>query len=114
MPTYRLTIRHGSRVERERYDQLPEALAEMERRAAEIGAAGPLPSVKALRAYAPGDRVAARLELSTGGWLRGTAAGVDLMGDGSMIPFSGGVRRRTIEPADQESALEAVRRALGS
>jgi hypothetical protein len=85
----------------------------MERRADEVRAAGPLESVKSLRDFEPGDRVAARIELSTGGWLRRREAGVDVMGDGGMIAFAGGLHRRQLEARDSESALDAVRRELG-
>jgi hypothetical protein len=65
-----------------------------------------------LREFKPSERVAARLELSTGGWLRGHAAGVDVMGDGSVVPFRGGIGRSELEPRYGESAFDAVRRYL--
>ena len=64
--------------------------------------------MKALREFSAADRVAARLEISSGGWLRGAAAGVDVMGDGSVVAFTGGVRREPLERRDGETALEAV------
>ena len=76
-------------------------------------AAGALPEVKSLRTFAPADRVAARLEISTGGWLRGGAdAGVDVMGDGTLVAFAGGIGRKPLEPTGKETAFDAVRRAL--
>src|SRR5918992_1275835 len=72
---YRLTVRHGSRVRREEFEDLDEAIASMERLAAEVRAEGPLGTAKAIRDYGPQMRVAARLELSAGGWLRGREAG---------------------------------------
>lgn len=80
----------------------------------EIRAEGRLPEVGMLRNYGPGERVAARLEISTGGILRGRAAGVDVMGDGSLIPYCGGVTRETLEPRRGESELDALRRKLES
>lgn len=65
-----------------------------------------------LRDFEPSERVAARLELSSGGALRGRAAGVDVMGDGSVVPFAGGVMRRRLEVREGESAYDAVRREL--
>jgi hypothetical protein len=65
-----------------------------------------------LREFEPGERVAARLELSTGRWLRGRAAGVDVMGDGSVVAFRGGMTRSELEPRDGESPFDAVGRAL--
>lgn len=87
-------------------------MAAAEREVERVRAAGPLDTVKALREFAPAARVAARLEISTGGWLRGTAAGVDVMGDGEIVAFAGGVRRQPLEPRDGETALAAVRREL--
>jgi hypothetical protein len=109
---YRLTVRHGPKVERESFDSLDEAITAMQRRAAEIRGEGPLAGVKALREYEPGERVHARLELSTGGVLRGREAGVDVMGDGALVPYTGVVRKRKLEPGDRETAFEAVRGAL--
>jgi hypothetical protein len=71
-----------------------------------------LNAVKALRQFEPADRVAARIEISRGSMLRGTAAGVDLMGDGTVVAFSGGVGRHPLEPESGEEPLELVRRAL--
>jgi hypothetical protein len=88
-------------------------MAAMERAVDEVRAEGPLQGVKMLRDFEPGQRVAARIELSTGGWLRGREAGVDVMGDGSVVPYSGGMGRRQLEPGPGESAFETVRRKLG-
>ncbi len=65
-----------------------------------------------LRDFAPGDRVAARLELSTGGMLRGRTAGIDLMGDGSLVAYAGGIGRRPLDAAPDETAVDALRREL--
>jgi hypothetical protein len=109
---YRLTVRHGSRVDRERFDDLDDALAALRRRAEEVRGEGPLDTVKAFRDYEPAKRVAARLELSSGGWLRGREAGVDVMGDGTLVPYEGGIRREPLEAGQGRSAFEAVRQAL--
>lgn len=79
---------------------------------AEARAEGGLPPVKALREFAPGDRVKARFEISAGSVLRRHDAGIDLMGDGRAIAFAGGVRRRTLDLAGGISAIDAVRREL--
>jgi hypothetical protein len=109
---YRLTVRHGSSVKRESFDRLEEALGAMEARAEQVRAEGPLEGVKMLRDFEPKARVAARIELSTGGWLRGRDAGVDVMGDGSLVPYSGGVRRRELASLPGESPFEVIRREL--
>ena len=109
---YKLTIRHGPRVEREAFADLDEAVAALERAAERVLAAGRLEAVRMLRDFEPSERVAARLELSSGGALRGRAAGVDVMGDGSVVPFAGGVMRRRLEAREGESEYDAVRREL--
>ena len=106
-------IRHGPRVERESFGSLDEAIAAMERRGNEIRAEGPMEEISALRDYAPGQRVHARLELSTGGVLRGREAGVDVMGDGTVVPYVGVIRKRKLEPGDGQTPFDAVREALG-
>jgi hypothetical protein len=109
---YTLTVRHGSAVRREDFEALEPAVTELERRAEAIRAEGPLESVSALRDFEPAQQVHARLEISTGGWLRGRDAGVDVMGDGSVVPYQGGIRRRRLEPREKQSAYEAVARVL--
>jgi hypothetical protein len=56
--------------------------------------------------------VAARLEIARGGILRGASAGVDVMGDGSLVAFAGGVGRRPLDAGDDETAFDEVRREL--
>jgi hypothetical protein len=109
---FRLTVRHGSRVERDSFESLDEAIAAMQRRTGEIRAEGPLEEVSGFRDYEPAERVHARLELSTGGLLRGREAGIDVMGDGTLIPYVGVVRKRELDPPRGQSELEAVRAAL--
>ena len=112
MAELKLTVRQGARVEREEFADLREAVRAMRRRAEEIRAEGGLEQVSMLRTFEPGDRVAARIEISTGGWLRGADAGVDVMGDGSVVAFSGGITRTPLEPAHNEDVYDAVRRAI--
>jgi hypothetical protein len=112
MAVYRLTVRHGPKVERESFDSLDEAIEAMEQRSREIQGQGPLGEVRALRDFEPGQRVHARIELSTGGVLRGREVGIDVMGDGVFVPYSGVIRKRRLEPPNGETAFDAVRDAL--
>ena len=112
MAAYRLTVRHGPKVERESFETLDDALEALERRAEEVRREGPLREVRVLRDFEPGDRVHARLELSTGSLLRGREAGLDVMGDGALVPYSGVVRKRRLEPGRDQSAFDTVREAL--
>jgi hypothetical protein len=64
-----------------------------------------------LREFESSDRVAARLEVSTGSVFRSRSAGIDVMGDGSVVAFTGGVARRPLE-AGAESPYSAIAREL--
>lgn len=107
-----MTIRHGPKVTREGYGTLAEAVGELRAGAERVRGEGGLDEVSVFRTYEPGDRVAARLEISTGGPLRRRDAGVDVMGDGGIVPFQGGVSRKPLETRDGESPFEAVERSL--
>jgi hypothetical protein len=109
---YRLTVRHGPKVERETFETLNDAVEALERRAEGVRREGPLEEIRALRDFEPGQRVHARLELSAGGVLRGREVGIDVMGDGALVPYRGVIRKRRLEPRDGETAFEAVRDAL--
>lgn len=112
MPSWKLTIRHGSDVDHERFDQLGEAVATMRERALAIRSEGSLRPVRSLRDFEPGDQVAARLQLSTGGFFRKKAAGVDVRGDGTFVPFRGGVVRDELDPTDYDTPFDLVRETL--
>jgi hypothetical protein len=112
MAAYRLTIRHGPRVGRESFDDLDQAVAALRERAEGIRADGPLEAVKAFRDYEPDRRVAARLELSSGGWLRGREAGLDVMGDGELVAYAGAVRKRRLEPRGDGTIFDEIRKKL--
>jgi hypothetical protein len=68
--------------------------------------------VGSLRDFDPGEQVHARLEISSGGLLRRRDAGLDVMGDGTLVPFSGGVRRTELQLQDGQSAFDAIGAAL--
>ena len=112
MAAYRLTVRHGPKVERATFETLDDAVESLERRAEEVRREGALEEFRALRDFDPGERVHARLELSTGGVFRGREAGLDVMGDGALVPYTGVIRKRRLEPPNGETAFDAVRDAL--
>jgi hypothetical protein len=97
VPGFRLTVRDGPKVERDRFETLDDAIGALRERAHEIANAGRLGAAQGFREYEPGDRVRARLQVSTGGWLRGHEAGIDVMGDGRLVPFVGAIRRRELD-----------------
>jgi hypothetical protein len=84
----------------------------MRRRALEIRAEGPLRTASMLRDIEPGQQVHARLQLSGKGWLRRMVAGVDVKGDGTFVPYRGGMRREELDPTDYETPFDAVRETL--
>jgi hypothetical protein len=111
--SWKLTVRHGSDVSHQSFDDLGEALAEMRRRALAIRAEGPLGEVSAPREFLPGERVHARLQLSGRGLLRKAVAGVDVRGDGELVPYRGAVRREELDPSAYDTPFDAVRETLG-
>src|SRR6188472_2861664 len=75
--SFKLTIRDGPKVTREKHDSLEAAIAALRSHTERIKAEGDLPEVSMIRTYEPGDQVRARLEVSTGGVLRSRDAGID-------------------------------------
>lgn len=112
MSAWKLTVRHGSDVAREEFDDLDKAVAEAQRRAEAIRAGGPLEEVSALRDFSPSEQVQARLEISGRGLLRPPTAGVDVRGDGRIVAYSGAVRREEVKARQGQGPFEAVRAAL--
>lgn len=84
----------------------------MREEAEAVVAEGPLPKRSMIRDYEPETQVAARFEVSSGGLLGGDTAGVDVMGDGRIVPFRGGMVRRELEPKGNQTPFDAVRKEL--
>ena len=114
--TWTLTVRAGSRVERERFPELEEALRAVDTRLEDLRRDARRGTARVFsREIEPVAQVAARLELSgPGGLLRGAHAGLDVRGDGSVEAWSGRVRKRVLEQRDGESPLAALRRSFSS
>jgi hypothetical protein len=109
---WKLTVRHGSEVDRTGYDDLGEAVAAMRRRALAIRAAGPVKAASFVRDYAPADQVQARLQLKGRGLLRKPIAGIDVRGDGTFMPYRGGVGREELDPSSHDTPFDLVRETL--
>jgi hypothetical protein len=105
-------VRHGSEVEHAQFEELPEAVEAMRRRAMEIRAEGPLRRVASLQDFEPEDQVHARLELKGKGLLRKPVAGIDVRGDGAFVPYRGGVAREELDPTDHDTPFDLVRETL--
>lgn len=112
MASFKLTIRHGPKVTRESHGSPEEAVESLRCHCERIRSEGGLEEVELMRTYEPGDQVNARLEISTGGMLRSRDAGIDVMGDGGLVPFRGGMFRKPLAPADGETPYDAVASAL--
>jgi hypothetical protein len=106
-----VTVRSGSKVKRERFGGLGEALAAMERKGveAERGAHRRPAGGGLMRRVEPVQQVTARIELRGP---RGLRAGVDVRGDGSTEAFTGRLRRELVQEREGESAYGALRRTL--
>lgn len=111
-PDWKLTVRYGSEVERASFSSLTEAVAQMRRRALEIRSAGPVETASLLRDYEPKDQVQARLQLQGRGLLRKPTAGIDVRGDGTFVPYRGGVGREELDPSRHETPFDLVRETL--
>ena len=104
----RVTVRRGPRVERERFGDVAEALAFVERRGRELESSADAGVVKVplARHFDPVQQVVARIEVA--------GAGIDVRGDGSSEAWTGRVRRRLIHCRGGESPYDALRRELSS
>ena len=98
----------------ESFEELDDAVARMRELAMDIRAEGPVKGVSALRDFGPEQQVHARLQISGKGWLRKPVAGVDVRGDGTFMPFSGGVAREELDPSAYDSPFDLVRETLGA
>jgi hypothetical protein len=113
---WRVTVRRGPDVKRTRCDSLDEALDLLEERARKIAAGTRLAAIDLqVRHYAPRDQIAARAELRGPQRLRPDVhAGLDVRGDGSVVAWTGGIRREALEERLDENAYATLRRALQS
>ena len=84
----------------------------MRERALAIRSEGSATTVSALREFKPGDQVQARLQLQGRGLLRRPVAGVDVRGDGTFVPYRGGVGREELDPSRHETPFDLVRETL--
>lgn len=84
----------------------------MRERALGIRAEGPVKAVSSLRDFGPEAQVHARLQLAGKGWLRKPVAGIDVRGDGTFMPYRGGVRREELDPTNHETPFDLVRETL--
>jgi hypothetical protein len=72
-----------------------------------------LPPITVFRTHTPDQRVNARIEITGPGLIRHPEGGIDVMGDGHAIAYTGAIRKETIEGDTLDDALERLRDALG-
>jgi hypothetical protein len=106
---YKLVMRFGPQVEKERFASLDEALDALGQRVPSVSRRETRSALG--RDYDPVRQVAGRLELHGP---NGTHGGVDVRGDGSAEAYTGWIRKRVVEPEQGESAAAALRRALSA
>jgi hypothetical protein len=109
---WNLIVRNGSEVSRAGFDSLDQAIAAMREQALAIRAEGPAKRASLLRDFEPKDQVRARLQLSGKGLFRKPVAGIDVRGDGTFMPFRGGVGREELDPTEHDTPFELVRETL--
>jgi hypothetical protein len=108
---YRITVRIGSRIERDRQTSLASALDSLERRLREAAdVVDGAPRTAFGRTYEAAQLVAVRGELAGPRRLR---AGIDVRGDGSSEAWIGRLRRRVVAREADEDPYAALRRVLG-
>jgi hypothetical protein len=111
--SWKVTVRHGPQVEREKLDSLEQALESARAQVASVLGESRLGEINAIRTYEPGQRVHARVEISGPGMLHGREAGIDVMGDGTLVPYLGSIRKRALgEAPTLDQALERIRAEL--
>jgi hypothetical protein len=111
-PSWKLTVRAGAEVDHDGFDDLGAAVAAMRERALRIRAESPPKTTALLNTYKPEDQVQARLELSGRGLLRKPVAGIDVKGDGTFVPYRGGLRREELDPSGHDTPFDLVRQTL--
>jgi hypothetical protein len=112
---YKLTVRHGPDVEKEKFFSLDLAMSQLEKRAGEIMKEDRPETVQAVvREFTPEEQVVARFEVRGPKLLRGPRAGIDLKGDGEMVPYKGRMFRTELPGGDGHSAYEVIRQVLRS
>ena len=114
MGKWKVTVRHGSSVGREKFGTLDEAIADARRRVDEIRREDRLPEITLFRKHTPDQRVNARIEISGPGLIRSPEGGIDVMGDGQAVAYTGAVRKEPIEADSLDQAFERLRGGLDS
>ena len=71
-----------------------------------------MPPITVFRTHTPDQRVNARIEITGPGLIRHPEGGIDVMGDGQAIAYTGAIRKETIEADSLEGAFDELGDAL--
>jgi hypothetical protein len=99
-------------VGREKFDSLDEAIVDARRRVEEIQREDRLPAISMLRDFTPDEQVQARIEISGPGLFRSPEGGIDVMGDGHAIAYTGAIRKEQLDADSLDDAFAQLRDAL--
>jgi hypothetical protein len=99
-------------VGREKFSTLDEAMDHTRLRVLEVQREDRLPHISMLREFLPEQQVQARIEISGPGLIRSPEGGIDVMGDGSAIAYTGAMRKERIDADSLDEAFERLRSAL--
>lgn len=110
---WRVTERHGSEVTKGKFETLDEALDHARDRVDAALREGRLGTVSMLRDFTPDRRVQSRVEIGRDRLFGGRDAGIDVMGDGAVVAYRGGIGREPLRADTLDEAFERVREALG-
>jgi len=113
---WRLTVRTGPRVRRERHEDFDAALAAAAAHAREQAQSAPGTAVDVrFRRFEAVERVIARVEVAgPERLLPSVRAGLDVRADGSTEAYLGRVRRELVKQRRGETPYRALRRAAGA
>jgi len=113
---YRLLVREGPRVARDRFGSLERGLAALDARVTALTDDSRRDAIDVgFRRFEPVAQVVARVELSGPQRLFPRVhAGVDVRGDGSAEAWVGRARRQVVAQEEGESPVAALRRVLAA
>lgn len=113
--SWRLVVRDGSDVRRSTHASFNEAFDELQAETVEASNRPPAKEIDVkTRYYRPEDQVIMRAQLrGPQRFVPKVRCGIDVRGDGSPEPWTGGSSRKDVEVRKGETAWQALRRTVG-
>lgn len=111
---WRLVVRDGSKVRRSSYGSLEAAFDELQAETVEASNRPPAKEIDVkTRYYRPEDQVVMRAQLrGPQRFIPKVRCGIDVRGDGSPEPWTGGSSRRDVDVRKGETAWQALKRTV--